>query len=207
MSLESVREQDIALLRLYCEKASELNDSAFLLAIREGPRTTFQLGGQPFRAVREGGPSTEAMKAFVLTFRLFLQDRDRLSFRAMESLLSALPVESQVKSEAVTIRGSVNAYLDRFSPFVIKSEAIPRRSLLDAWLYGEVAHVNPDKREILRGWRVEDDVRPLWQYEFESVVVHLTGYIFALRLVILRALDALVADDVSLRRTSNVRCT
>src|SRR5437764_10886994 len=151
MSRESVAEEDLDLLRLYCEKASELNDSAFLRAVRDGPRTTFQLGGKPFRAVREGGPSTEAMKAFVLTFRLFLQDRDRLSFRVIEKLISALPVASQVKSEAATIRGSVNAYLDRVSPLVIESQAIRRRSLLDAWLYGEVAHVNSAKREILRG--------------------------------------------------------
>jgi hypothetical protein len=139
------------------------------------------------------------MKAFVLTFRLFLQDRDGLSFRAIDELFSSLPVSAQLRSEVAAIRADVNAYLDGHSPFVIDTDTVSRRELLHAWMYGEVAHVNPEKREILRQWRVADDVRPLWQHEFESVVLQLTQSVFWLRQVIIRAIAELTPDQASSR--------
>src|SRR2546423_484752 len=124
-------QDDLALLRLYNERASELNDSSFLRDLRAGSGPIFHLHSGPFRAVREGGPSQEAMKAFLLTFRLFIQDRDGLSFRAIVSLFAKLPIGEHLKQEIAEIRDEVNGHLDGCSPFVIDGETISRRELLD----------------------------------------------------------------------------
>ena len=133
------------------------------------------------------------MKAFVLTFRLFIQDRDGLSFRAIASLYSSLPVSTELRKEIGEIRQGLNDFLDSCSPMVVNGLTISRRELLDAWMYGEVAHLNPDKREILQSWRVADDVRPLWQHEFETVILRVTQFVFWVRQANVRAIEELTA--------------
>jgi hypothetical protein len=183
----------IALLQLYSERAAELNDSSFLRAVREGPSTTFQLLGGPFRAVRQGGPSAEAMKAILLTFRLFWQDRDGLSFAKIRELYGRLPVSQELVDEIRLICQHVDSYLEGPSPFVIAGEPIKRRELLQVWMYGKLAHVNAEKRDVLQRWRMDTDVEPLFQYEFESILVPLTQAIFLIRQVNLRAIEQLKA--------------
>src|SRR5437879_6089579 len=97
--VEVTIQDDLALLGLYNERASELNDSSFLRDIRAGSGPIFHLHSGPFRAVRECEPSTEAMKAFLLTFRLFIQDRDGLSFRAIAGLFAKLAISEHLKQE------------------------------------------------------------------------------------------------------------
>jgi hypothetical protein len=191
-TLESAREQ----LQFYNAKASELNNSTFRRQAQERD-TSFQLLPVPFRAVRENGPDEEAMKAFVLTFRLFLRDRDGLSFREIEQLYESIPVGEGLRKEIREIRAGVNEYLDADSPFVIFGEEISRRDLLDTWMWGEVAHFNAPKRERLAEWRVADDVRPLFQHEFETVMLRVLQSIFWVRQANLAALAELDASGSS----------
>ena len=102
------------------------------------------------------------MKAFLLTFRLFIQDRDGLSFRAIASLSARLPISEHLKQKIAEIREQVNHYLDGCSLVVIDGHTVSRRTLLETWMYGELAHLNPDRRATLRLWRVADDVRPIF---------------------------------------------
>jgi hypothetical protein len=184
---------NLAQLCLYNERAAELNESSFLRQSRDGLGTTFTLLGGPFRVVRVGGPEHEAMKAFLLTFRLFLQDRDELSFRKIDERYAEMPVEGGLKMEVAGVRRHVNTYLDQRSPFVIRGEQITRRQLLNVWLNGELAHVNPDKRAILDRWGVAEDLRPLYQFEFEVIVTQLTQAVFWIRQVNLCAIAELMA--------------
>jgi hypothetical protein len=189
----------IALLQLYSERANELNESSFLRAIREGPSTTFRLLGGPFRAIRQGGPSDDAMKAFLLTFRLFVQDKDGLSFMEIRELYGKLPVSQELVDEIQLICDNTDRYLEGPSPFVIAGESIGRRKLLHVWMYGKLAHVNADKRQVLEQWRVDKDVEPLFQYEFESILIPLTQAISWIRQVNLRAVEQLRApkDEIA----------
>jgi hypothetical protein len=179
-------------LRLYNEKAAELNASTFVRQVREG-RPVFRFLSGPFRAIREGGPDAEAMKAFVLTFRLFCRDRDGLSFREIEQLYESLPVSARLKEEIKGIRADVNRFLDGNTPIVVSGETISRRHLFDTWLFGEVAHLNPERRAQLRAWRVEDDIRPLYQHEFEDITLALLQAVFWVRTTNLDALAELEA--------------
>lgn len=184
-------ERDIAVLQLYNQRAAELNDSSFLHHVRSSPATSFNFAIKPFRVVSHHQPSNEALKAFVLTFRLFIQDRDGLSFRAITKLLTNSAIESSLKQEIVEIRDEVYEYLGENSPFVIYGNPILRRELLQTWMYGEIAHVNQKERAVLRQWTLTDDLRPLFQHEFETILIHLTQAVFWVRQVNIRAINML----------------
>lgn len=180
----------IARLQLYNERAVKLGESTFLKQVLAG-HPVFHLHGGPFHAIRKGEPDPEAMEAFLLTFRLFLQDRDGLSFRKIGQLYEELPISGSLKGEVEVIRTDLNHYLDGPSPFVIFGKTTKRRELLMTWLYGELAHLNPEHRTRLREWRVDDGTRPLFQHEFEGIVTHVTQAVFWIRQVNVRAIAEL----------------
>ena len=72
--------------------------------------------------------------------------------------------------------------------------------LLHVWMYGKLAHVNADKREVLQRWRVDRDIEPLFQYEFEAILVPVTQAIFWMRQVNLRAIEELRARENAIAR-------
>ncbi len=177
----------ISHLKLYNERAIKLKESSFLKSVQES-NVTLRLLGNPFRVVREGGAGQEVMEAFVLSLRLFMQDRDGLSFRKIEDLYNSVPVGPQLKNEITEIRTSLSVYLDGSSPLVINDKAISRRELLTVWLNGEIAHVNREHRARLKSWSVDEDIRAFFQFEFETVITTVAWAVDAVREVNERAL-------------------
>jgi len=144
-----------------------------------------------------GAPSADALKAFVLTFRLFFTDRDRLSFGQVEKIYRSLPVSDVLKAEISVIREEVGRYLNGTTPLVLFGNQPSRKAFFDIWLYGAVAHLNANKRQQIRAWRVDDDVRPFFEFEFETIMCALLQAIFWVRMRDLAALDEVEAQGFS----------
>jgi len=122
------------------------------------------------------------MKAFVLTFRLFHHGkRDGLTLREVAAAYGRLGVSDPLKAELQAIREQVTRYLAGPTPLDLFGERITRDELLNVWLYGELAHRNPEKQARLDEWQVGDDVRPIFQHEFESIVAGFLQAIFWVR--------------------------
>jgi hypothetical protein len=184
----------IETLDLYNAKAAELNTSSFLQTLKEKGSGSFDLLPGPFRAIRKGGPGSEAVKAFLFTFRTFYRDGDGISFREIDELYREMSVGDEVKQEIAAIRADLARYLDGFTPIIANGERIKRRDLLDTWLYGVEAHFNRKKRSRLKRWGVADDVHPLFAHEFETIVVTVLQAIFWVRKTNLTALGQLRGD-------------
>lgn len=184
---------DIATLQLYNDLAAELNHSSFLNHVKSSSGTSFRFETSPFRILPQGQPSDEALKAFLLTFRLFIQERDDLSFRAIAKLLTESPIQTLLKREIVEIQEEVDDYLTRPSPFEIYGERISRGALLSTLMYGRLAHVNREKRATLERWTVRDDAYPMFRHEFEVIVIRLAQEVFWVRQVNLQAIVELNA--------------
>ena len=185
----------IDILELYNAKATELNSSSFVAHMRMGGTSTFTFASAPFRVVRSGGPTSETVKAFLLTFRLFLLQRDQLSFAKIRALYGTLPVRGETTARVVAICDEVERYLNGPSVFDFHGEKPTRRVFLETWLYGEIAHLNAEKRAKLKVWGIEPDVQPFIDHEFEGVVVALLQAVFWIRqenLVALAGLRTLV---------------
>jgi hypothetical protein len=121
------------------------------------------------------------VKAFVLTFRLFLLERDHLSFANIRRVYDKLPVTSDIASRVSAICDEVGRYLSGPSVFDFYGEKPTRRLFFETWLYGEVAHLNVEKRALLSSWGIADDTRPLVEHEFETIMAALLQAVFWIR--------------------------
>ena len=194
-SIEDAR----TLLALYNQKATQLNASSFVTHVRT-QRTQFTFAAAPFRVLREGGPTSEAVDAFVLTLRLFLVVRDGLTFPQVRLLYAKLPVPEELQNRVFAICDEVSKYLDGPTVFDFYGERPTKREFFKTWLYGEVAHVNSDKRARLRKWGIDRDTRPLIEREFEAIMVALLQAIFWIRQENIAAM--LQLDMQALERTA-----
>ncbi|HYY67676.1 MAG TPA: hypothetical protein VE572_04950 [Nitrososphaeraceae archaeon] len=104
-----------------------------------------------------------------MPFRLTVQDNESTSLRNMAKLYDGLPIDNIYKTEFHNLKGHLNNYLD--SPTIISENNEPtRRQIFEAFMWGEYAHRNPDKREILELWKT---VRPHWDMvynQFEMIL-------------------------------------
>lgn len=66
----------------------------------------------------------------------------------------------------------MNEYLD--SPASIKKfddELLTRRRILDVFVYGGLAHANPEKKEVLDKWMESPYVSGFFESEFISILI------------------------------------
>lgn len=178
----------LATLRLFNEKAERLNGLRFTAAIRENRVNCRYTLGIDTVAIDRDLPDVEEIEAFVLTYRLFVQDSDGLSFRALDALYRDLPVPPELVAEVGGIRVQVNEYLDGPTPVVLREHRIARREVLDKFLYGAYAHVNREKASVLSEWRRNDVLFSFLEAEFVLLLGVTLQAIFWLRQCNVRAL-------------------
>ncbi len=86
----NVSVQDI---RLFNEKAEKLKRCSFTSTVfnqKTGVHISAKKG-EPVR-IERNGPNEEAIDAFVLTFRFFIQNNEKISFRNLAELYNKLPI-------------------------------------------------------------------------------------------------------------------
>ena len=168
----------IKTLQLFNQKANKLESLEFVRAVRAEKfgYTISQRADESFKVERHG-PSDEAVDAFVLTYRFFVQDNEPTSFRRMAELYAQLPLDTPWKQGAQNTRQSLNAFLDSPSPIAIDNHPITRRELHDVFLYGDLAHANKAKTEQLAEWAKREGLVPVLQAEFIWVLADAFGAI------------------------------
>jgi hypothetical protein len=187
-------EDPIRILRLFNEKVDRLERSGFLASFRQGNRgyDWFWRRGEEFRFERHL-PSEDEIDAFVLTLRLFVQDRDGFSFRRMDEIYSELPVDRALCERVSKVRVRVNRHLDALSPVVLGNEQVVRRHIWEVVLYGGLAHADPAKRVIFESWRANAFVFSLIEEEFVKTLTQVTQGIYLIREINVQALEQLQA--------------
>ena len=95
------------------------------------------------------GPLEEAIDAFVLTIRFFIQNNEPISFRGIAEIYDIAPIEKKLKEEFISLRNQIKAYLDSNSEFVmaINEETLNHRKILDIVIYGGLSHANIEKKK------------------------------------------------------------
>lgn len=152
-------EAQIRILRLFNEKVQELLELSFVKAVTD-PQAGFSLSGKlqddgTFKmesTVR--GPSVEAIKAFVLTFRFFIQDNETTSFRNIAALYDSSNIDSQQRAYFQSARSEVNKMLDAPNFLNLNYDGVTptNRRVMDVFVYGGLAHANLEKYEIYKDW-------------------------------------------------------
>jgi hypothetical protein len=152
-------EQQLETLRLFNDKVSELADSSFIKGLIN-PETGFRINGQrqddgTFKvSVSSTGPTPEAVRAFVLTFRFFIQDNEKTSLSNMASLYDSPNIDPQQRAFFQSAFTEVNRMLDSTNllNFNFNGVAPTNRQVLNIFVYGFLAHANADKYAQYQEW-------------------------------------------------------
>ncbi len=190
-AMHALSVDQIRRLRLFNEKANELDGSRFATALYD-QQTGVIIEGDltgPAEAVFVG-PDDDAIRAFVLTLRLFRQDRDGISIRALADIYDAEGVPQKLRDEFDKARKALNNRLDSDTMFVFNDECITRKRLLDVFLYGGLAHVDADKRALYEQWQAFGMAFALMSNEFVVTLGEFFNCVRWIRDINARLLDA-----------------
>lgn len=139
------------------------------------------------------GPEEEAIDAFVLTFRYFIQDNEATSFRNMAVHYANAPIAVALKDEFNEIRKQVNDFLDAQPDFHLEHDGktYSRREIMDIFMYGGLSHAKSSKKKIYDEWMSIPPFKPIAENEFVYTISTILKAIKWIRDLNIRALDEL----------------
>jgi hypothetical protein len=158
-------------LRLFIEKADLLLSFSFTNSVKKGLRLELRGGTDRETEIDFVGPDIEAVHAFLNTYRLFIQDSDGISFRAInDNLLDDPDLSKDWKQEFLRVRGDINAFLDGPLGINVVFNGNPiatRREVQSIFIYGDISHIrykgDEQNREAFERWRSKPFIyAPLW---------------------------------------------
>jgi hypothetical protein len=133
----------------------------------------------------------DEIDAFVLTFRLFTQDNDRISLHRLSKIYASDWMAGGNARECFEdARKDFNDYLDSAATIMFGNNAISIRSIADIVIYGGLAHTNAEKSEIFESWAQSGMMGFIWA-EFFAYARHAVEI-----LQYLRSLNAGVLDHI-----------
>ena len=140
-------------------------------------------------------PSTEATKAFVLTFRYFIQDNETISLRNIGALYDQASVDPQLKQHISSARIAVNQMLDspNFMNLNYNGNIPTNREVMDVFVYGGLAHANIKKYQRFKEWMSFPPSAAIMQVCFNMILGHVLQAIIYIANVNERALQQLDA--------------
>jgi len=170
-----MRKETRELLQLFVGKARKLESSRFVKKMSDPSAGVTISGTTNGRSHTDRRlPDQEAIDAFVLTFRLFIQPNDRTSFDSLSKRVLPDPdVSIEWKQEFTKVRDELDQYLDAQAEIhLIRDGSSPtRREVMDLIIYGDLAHSDKAKSRELAAWKNESWMFPLLEAEFSSILM------------------------------------
>ena len=160
--------RDLDLLRAFCRRVDRLEQSGFSKRFEtDVPRVIATMNEPSFH--REEGPrfsivarveswvedfSQDEIDAFVLSYRVFTQDNDRLSIRNLSRIFANDWMHPHARECFEDARAQLNGHLDNASTIAFPEGHISVRALVDMIIYGGLAHSNEEKAKIFDLWSI-----------------------------------------------------
>lgn len=186
------RTEAIKALRLFNEKADKLESLSFTRNLSSSGVTISGKQGEAVQAQRQG-PDGEAIDAFVLTIRFFVQDNETISLRNIADLYAGLQVDKDLVDKFSDARTKTNATLGKQSPIKLNNTDLTFRAIFEVFLWGGLAHANPRKKEVYDTWVLNPILFPLLQNEFVytlGIVLNMIFFTRELNKVVLAQLES-----------------
>jgi hypothetical protein len=177
-------------LQLFNEKADKLEGLSFTKSLSSSGLTISGKLGEPIQVQRHG-PSAEAIDAFVLTMRFFVQDNEPSSFRNMADIYAGLQVDQDLVDKFNDARTKTNTALDKPSLIKLNNTELTYRAIYEVFLWGGLAHANRKKKAVYDSWVLDPILFPLLQNEFVYALGIILNMIFFTRALNKTALSQL----------------
>ena len=114
----------------------------------------------------------DEIDAFVLTFRMFIQDNDRISLRNLSTIYASSWMQGGNAQECFEdARKSLNDHLESAATIMFGEATISVRTIADVVIYGGLAHTSAEKSKIFRSWKNSGIMGFIWA-EFFAYARH-----------------------------------
>ncbi|WP_338835118.1 hypothetical protein [Bradyrhizobium septentrionale] len=198
-------ERDFDLLRAFCRRVDRLEQSGFSKRFEtDVPNVIAKMNEPSFQ--REEGLrfsivarveswvedfSQDEIDAFVLSYRVFTQDNDRLSIRNLSKIFAKDWMYPNARECFDDARAQLNGHLDRASTITFPEGRISVRALVDTIIYGGLAHSNEEKSKIFDSWEHSGIMGFIWAefMAYAREVVDTLKYMRGLILDLVAAID------------------
>lgn len=187
----------IKTLYRFNEKTEKLHSSGFIEQIKAGNsgiKIVAKQGEPLMLDIKSPGEYTEA---FVLTLRMFMQNNDTISIGNMSELYERLPISEDKKGTFRKLRRQLNSFLDSPSMIQLNKKQFTNRELLDIMLYGDLAHINPEKRALLEQMQAFPPFFAIAKVNFEGILITFFGLLWAVRALNYKALTEINPNDAN----------
>ncbi len=175
-------EDTIELLALFDEKVTELSESSFAEAVfdNSGIDISFERGEQGM--VKRRGPSDESIRAWAPSIRLLLSRGDRISFRRMHLVYARLPIDTATLKILEEHREDVEVFLNvpasthtdmHIEPLKIDGQEPSALDFLERFIYGDIMHLDKDKRKDFVNWKSNPLIFAFAQNRFCVLSAHI----------------------------------
>jgi hypothetical protein len=145
----------------------------FERCLKNGRRCFNDYGEMELKLAGMVSMGDEALEAFLLTFRLFVQND--LSIRKFQDLYDKLPYGNMEKCIFGIIRQELNDYLDRTT--IDENGVIwTKEDVMYNFLYGGYAHVSDDESVVIARWKS----RTLYSHGWSQFILSLHAVFNAL---------------------------
>ncbi|MDO9301692.1 MAG: hypothetical protein Q7T89_09925, partial [Anaerolineales bacterium] len=98
--------------------------------------------------------SDEELDAFILTYRFFIQNNEAISFNRIAEIYNNLSINKLYRDCFQAARNELHRFINSSNELGIKlnKKKLSNGEILDTYIYGELAHTNPDKRKKFKEW-------------------------------------------------------
>jgi hypothetical protein len=135
-----------------------------------------QTGKLEFSYRRDRIHNEETIMAFILTLRQLIQ-RDPVSIGEMAKLYEEMPIDRSYKARFRSLRQNLNNYLQSLSFNTLADDDPTIEKILRTIIYGEYAHLDRTKRELIEEWKTYEGDWDMIAGEFEAALYQCTNLI------------------------------
>jgi hypothetical protein len=120
-------------------------------------------------------PRDEQRDAILMHLRLFIQDKDDISFRKLGDLIDDPDLSTKWKEEFESIRQVLSIRLDEVVSEGQKGK-ITNRDVLNMFLFGKIAHSNPsdESNKLYQKWVTNDTEYEILHNTFHVILIWLS---------------------------------
>lgn len=187
--MSGVDAEDRQTIRLFVEKTDKLRRSEFarvMFTEDTGVTLRFRQGEQPSAEVR--GPSEEVVDAMVLTLRMTMQNKDRISVRNVARIMKR--IDHDAARRYLAIRDELNSMLDAATnpPLEHKNSesgavhVFRNGQILRGVIYGELAHTDEKQHAAMQALRWHPWASAMIDNTFHTVAARMLDAVLGLQI-------------------------
>lgn len=180
---------DLKMMALFNEKVDKLWKSSFAnqvfhnetgFIVHADRKETSEL---KVSKIEVKAPKQESIDAFVLTFRLFIQDKDKISIPKLLAIYAKLPEHDQNQAMLRTLYKEHKVYRRSTSdPTIMQNgKALTKWEILYAFIYGDLSHMDDKERPKYIEWTKNEINGMVMRNEFIMALAHELNFLLDLQ--------------------------